>query len=97
MSILKEGRVGLSQGFGSVLTFAKKCFVLNCCERDVLCLRNRINHLKPYLNRHNTESVPFLMRTAIPASEKSFLFVSQIQGEDERSRRKRATMELTWF
>jgi hypothetical protein len=37
------------------------------------------------------------MRTVIPASEKSFFFVSQIQEEDERSRRKRATMELTWF
>jgi hypothetical protein len=37
------------------------------------------------------------MRTAIPASEKRFFFVSQIQEEDQRSRRRRATMELKWF
>jgi hypothetical protein len=35
------------------------------------------------------------MRTAIPACEKRFFFVSQIQEEDQRSRR--ATMELKWF
>jgi hypothetical protein len=37
------------------------------------------------------------MRTAIPACEKRFFFVSQIQEEDQRSRRRRATMELKWF
>jgi hypothetical protein len=68
-------------GYCKLLTFAKTCFVSNYCQRDVLYLHNCINHLKSYLNQHNTKSVSQLMRTANPACEE--LTDSGIKWEQE--------------
>ncbi len=70
-------------GFCEILTFAKKCLVLNSCERVVRCLCNRINHLKPYLNQHNTTQKIFH-----PLWELQFLPVRRDSSLSHRFRKK---------